>query len=151
MEYITKDTHLDFSTDGKTYKELYGMNGYPDMGSEPERKEVSNMRDSNKRYIAGLTDTGNLGFDFYYNKDETDADENLIRNSFREMKKQEEAGTLLSWRLVYPDGSSYSWQGKPTAYITAGGVGDPIAFKLFTTVESKLEYDDKATVSGGST
>lgn len=148
MEYITKDTHLDFSTDGgTTYKELYGMNGYPDMGGEPEQKDVSNMRDSNKRYIAGLTDTGNLGFDFYYNKDkddETTVDtRTIINNSFKEMKNQE--GKLIDWKLTYPDGSNYTWKGKPTAYITAGKVGDPIAFKLSVTVESKLEY------SGGTT
>ena len=103
MEYITKDTHLDFSTDGgTTYKELYGLNGYPDMGSEPEQKEVTNMRDSNKRYIAGLTDTGNLGFDFYYNKDkddETTVDATtLINNSFSVLKKQE--GKLVDWKLT---------------------------------------------------
>ncbi len=148
MEYITKDTHLDFSTDGgTTYKELYGMNGYPDMGGEPEQKDVSNMRDSNKRYIAGLTDTGNLGFDFYYNKDkdaETTVDTiTLINNSFSELKKQE--GKLIDWKLTYPDGSNYTWKGKPTAYITAGKVGDPIAFKLSVTVESKLNYSDGTT------
>lgn len=149
MEYITKDTHLDFSTDdGATYKELYGMNGYPDMGGEPEQKEVTNMRDKNKRYTAGLTDTGNLGFDFYYNKNkdaETTADSvTRINNSFAALKGQE--GNLLDWKLTYPDGSYYTWKGKPTAYITAGKVGDPIAFKLSVTVESSLDFTDVAVV-----
>lgn len=148
MEYITKDTHLDFSTDGgTTYKELYGMNGYPDMGGEPEQKEVTNMRDGNKRYTAGLTDTGNLGFDFYYNKDkddETTVDATtLINNSFSVLKQQE--GKLVDWKLTYPDGSNYTWKGKPTVYHTAGKVGDVIAFRLSTTVESKLAYADGAS------
>lgn len=144
MEYITKDTHLDFSTDdGVTYKELYGLNGYPDMGSEPEQKEVTNMRDGNKRYIAGLTDTGNLGFDFYYNKETEEDSGNLVKKAFAALKEQE--GKLINWKLTYPDGSNYTWKGKPTAYITAGKVGDVISFKLSVTVESKLEYSGGAS------
>ena len=140
MEYITKDTHLDYSTDSTAWKELYGLNGYPDMGSEPERKEVTNMRDGNKRYIGGLQDTGNLSFDFYYNKEAKADAGNVVNNSFADLKERE--NTLLDWRLTYPDGSYYTWKGKPTAYITAGKVGDVIAFKLSTSVESELEYFD---------
>lgn len=147
MEYITKDTHLDYSTDGSAWKELYGLNGYPDMGSEPERKEVTNMRDGNKRYIGGLQDTGNLNFDFYYNKESKADSGNVVSNSFAELKAQE--NTLLDWKLTYPDGAYYTWKGKPTAYITAGKVGDVIAFKLSTSVESMLEYSD-GTAAGES-
>ena len=144
MEYITKDTHLDFSTDdGATFKELYGLNGYPDMGSEPEQKEVTNMRDSNKRYIAGLTDTGNLGFDFYYNKETAEDSGNLVKKAFAALKDLE--GTLVDWKLTYPDGSNYTWKGKPTVYITAGKVGDVISFRLSATVESTLVYSDGAS------
>ena len=144
MEYITKDTHLDFSTDdGVTYKELYGLNGYPDMGSEPEQKDVTNMRDGNKRYIAGLTDTGNLGFDFYYNKETAEDSGNLIKKAFAALKELE--GTLVDWKLTYPDGSNYTWKGKPTVYITAGKVGDVISFRLSATVESTLVYSDGTT------
>ena len=103
MEYITKDTHLDFSTDdGVTYKELYGLNGYPDMGSEPEQKEVTNMRDSNKRYIAGLTDTGNLGFDFYYNKETAEDSGNLVKKTDKQIFSDENTNRgrgRLYWRL----------------------------------------------------
>ena len=144
MEYITKDTHLDFSTDdGVTYKELYGLNGYPDMGSEPEQKDVTNMRDGNKRYIAGLTDTGNLGFDFYYNKETAEDSGNLVKKAFAALKELE--GTLVDWKLTYPDGSNYTWKGKPTVYITAGKVGDVISFRLSATVESTLVYSDGTT------
>ena len=144
MEYITKDTHLDFSTDdGVTYKELYGLNGYPDMGSEPEQKDVTNMRDSNKRYIAGLTDTGNLGFDFYYNKETAEDSGNLVKKAFAALKEQE--GKLLNWKLTYPDRPHYTCTLQPTAYITAGKVGDVISFRLSTTVESTLEYSDGAS------
>lgn len=140
MEYITRDTHLDYSTDGTAYKELYGLNGYPDMGAEPEKTDVSNMRDKTKRSIDGLQDVGSLAFDFYYNA-ETAADSgNVIKKAFSALKALE--GTLLHWRLVFPDGSGYTWQGKPTVYMKSAGVGDPMQFNLSTSLESELEYDD---------
>lgn len=147
MEYITLDTHLDFSTDGLSFKELYGLNGYPDMGAEPEKTDVSNMRDKIKRSIDGLQDVGSLAFDFYYNA-ETSADSgNIIKKAFSALKEQE--GKLLHWRLVYPDGSGYTWTGKPTVYMKAGGVGDPMQFSLSTSLESALEFKEKIVSSEG--
>ena len=153
MEYLTKDTHLDFSTDnGATYKELYGLNGFPDMGGEPEKVDITNMRDGNKRYTSGLTDTGNLSFDFYYNRakdaETTTGGITMVNNAFAAMKAQE--GNLLNWKLTYPDGSSYSWTGKPTVYISSGSVGAPISFKLSVSVESKLDYSEGTAVTTGT-
>ncbi len=140
MEYLTKDTHLDFSEDGSAFKELYGLNNYPDMGSEPDKTDVSNMRDKNKRYIDGLTDPGTLVFDFFYNA-ETAADSgNVIKKSFSEL--QGKKNTLLDWKLVFPDGTYYSWKGKPTVYITSAGVGDPMKYKLSVSMESDLEWKE---------
>ena len=142
MEYTVQDTHLDFSTDSTTYKELYGMNKTPDMGGEPEKKEISNMRDKNKRYVLGLQDTGTLGFEFYYNKDKTAEENGVLKNSFSELKKLEKTNEAVDWRLTYPDGSYYSWKGKPSAYILGASVGDPIGFKLSVSVESEMEFTD---------
>ena len=150
MEYITKDTHLDFSTDGTSYKELYGLNGYPDMGAEPEKTDVSNMRDKTKRSIDGLQDIGSLVFDFYYNAETVADSGNVIKKAFSALKEQE--GELLYWRLVFPDGSGYTWQGKPTVYMKAGGRGDPMQFSLSTSLETALDYTDElVTTEGGGT
>lgn len=141
MEYITKDTHLDFSEDdGATYKELYGLNGYPDLGSEPEQVDVTNMRDKNKRYISGLTDPGSLQFDFYYNAETVSDTGNVIKKAFAALQQKKDA--LLSWKLAFPDGTNYTWQGKPTVYITSGGVNDPMKYKLIVSLESDLEWNE---------
>lgn len=151
MEYTVQDTHLDFSTDGTTYKELYGMNKTPDMGGEPEKKEVSNMRDKNKRHILGLQDTGTLGFEFYYNRNATAEENGVLQNSFSELKKLEKAGTPVDWKLTYPDDSYYSWKGTPSVYIMGASVGDPIGFRLSVSVESEIEFTEGAITTGGTT
>lgn len=151
MEYINKDVFLSYKeSGGSAYTELYGLSTYPDMGSQPEAKEVSNMRDKNKRYINGLQDTGMLKFDFYYNSGATpSAAEGVETGAFKKLKSLD--GKMLDWKLTFPDGSSYSWSGKPTSYITGGSVGDPIKFSLTTSVESDIEYAEPTTSGGGST
>jgi len=147
MELLTKDTHLDFSEDGSTWSELYGLDSYPEMGGDPPKVKVTNMRDSNERYIGGIPDISDLKFGFYYNK-ETAADSGtMIKKAFAKLKSLE--GTKLHWRLVYPDGSLYKWDGEPIVYMNSGNVGDAMKYTLNTTLESKLEWDDGTTNAGG--
>lgn len=140
MEYSNIDTHLDFSTDnGATYKELYGLSSYPDMGASPARIDVSNMRDKIKRAIDGQQDIGELTFDFYYNNESTE-DGEVIKKAFSALKAQE--GKLLAWKLCYPDETYYSWKGKPSVFMKGGGVSDPMRFTLSVTLETELEYKE---------
>ena len=141
MELLTQDTHLDFSEDGSVWSELYGLESYPDMGSDPPKVKVTNMRDKNERYIGGIPDVGDLKFGFFYNK-ETDADSgNMVKKAFAKLKEFEEGGKKLHWKLNYPDGTSYSWEGKPSVYINGGNVGDAMKYTLSVTLESKLEWN----------
>lgn len=144
MELLTKDTHLDYSEDGTSFKELYGLSGYPDMGGEPDKVDVSNMRDGTKRSINGLQDVNNLTFDFYYNSETSEDSGNVIKKAFSDLKKQE--GKKLHWRLVYPDGSGYAWQGMPTVFMKSAKVGDPMTFSLVSSLESALEYNDSISM-----
>ncbi len=149
MEFLTKDTHLDFSEDGSTYKELYGLNSDPDMGGEPEKVDVSNMRDSMQRNINGLIKTDALAFEFFYNKEEAAAAAaenpnaaNVEYNAFAKLKALEKAGKPVFWRHTYPDGSFYSWNGTPTVYMKGGKVGEARQFTLSVSLETTLEYSD---------
>ena len=39
-----------------TYKKLYGMSKVPDMSSEADKIDVTNLADKNKRNIPGIMD-----------------------------------------------------------------------------------------------
>ena len=145
MEMLTKDVFLSYSeTKDGEYKELYGLSGYPDMGGEPERVDVTHMRCSTKRYIEGLSDPGTLKFDFYYNSGDTpDLPEGAVSETYKELKDKK--GKLLYWKLTYPDGTFDSWAGKPTVYKKAGSVGDAISFALTTSLESDIVQNDAPT------
>lgn len=143
MEYLTKDTHLDYSeTNGGTYTELYGLNSFPKMGGSPNKVDVSNMRDSMQRSINGLQTVDNLDFGFYYNNETADDESDVIKKAFAKLKKLEKADKLVYWKLTYPDGSYYSWQGKPVVSMDAGNVGEAIKFTLSISLETSLEFTD---------
>ena len=83
MELLTKDTHLDFSSDdGSTWLELYGLESYPDMGADPPKVKVTNMRDANERYIGGIPDISDMKFGFFYNKEKDPDAGTMIKKNF---------------------------------------------------------------------
>lgn len=140
MELLTKDIHLDFSEDGSTWSELYGLENYPDMGSDPPKVKVTNMRDKNERYIGGLPDISDLKFGFFYNKETTADTGTMVKKAFSKLKALE--GTKLHWRLVYPDDTCNTWEGKPTVYMNGGNAGEALKYTLTTTLESDLDYSE---------
>lgn len=147
MEYLTKDTYLSFKeTEDGDYTELYGLNSFPKMGGTPEKKDVTNMRDSMKRSINGLQNVDNLDFGFFYNA-ETEADTGKVaKKAFSALKALEKKNKLAFWRLTYPDNSYYDWQGKPVVNMDAGNVGDVLKFTLSVSLESELVFAE-GTVS----
>lgn len=143
MEYLTKDTHLDYAEAKEgAYTELYGLNSFPKMGGSPNKVDVSNMRDSMQRSINGLQTVDNLDFGFYYNNETADDESDVIKKAFARLKNLEKADKLVHWKLTYPDGSYYSWQGKPVVSMDAGNVGEAIKFTLSISLETNLEFTD---------
>ncbi len=144
MELLSRNTWLGVSEDdGATYLELYGLTGTPDMGGEPNKVDVTNLRDKVQRSIDGNQQVSSLQFPFNYNneKDNT-VTENMVKRSFAKLKELEDSGKLLQWKLTYPDGTSYAWSGRPTAWRTAANVDEPLKFNLSVSLESALEYAD---------
>lgn len=87
-EYSSIHTKMFIDTatsSSPAWKELYGLYEVPEMGSTPEKIEVTNLSDTNKRYVFGVQDFGDMEFKFYYNSGDTD-DENLIRNSYQTLQ-----------------------------------------------------------------
>ena len=73
--FSTKGVQLQTSaTAAGTYAKLVDIKDYPDLGTAPDKIEVTTLTDSQKRYIAGLKDVGdNLEFTCNYVKADYDA------------------------------------------------------------------------------
>ena len=130
-----------------TYKKLYGLNLVPEMGGTPEQIDVTNLEDSHKRSILGIQDNGTLDFEFYATNGETDTSAQ-IRDTWNILRGYETAGTLLNWKLEYPDGEGFTWKGACSVRRQSVGVNQ--AVKLTLTVGLESELTDISPASSGT-
>lgn len=107
---------------------IEGMTSTPDMGSEPEKIDVTTFdNEKYKSYITGLMDPGALTFEFV---DKT-SNFNAAHNA---------EGNQNTYLLTFPDGSKYSWSGTHRTYKLGAAVGDRINFAVSCTPSSELSY-----------
>lgn len=123
MAFLTAKTKLKI---GSTL--IGGMDSTPDMGSEPEKVDVTTFdNEKYKSYISGLMDPGNLTFEFI--------DHTTNFNAAYALD-----GKNNDYTLEFPDGSKYAWSGEHRTYKLAASVGDPLKFAIACTPSTELTY-----------
>lgn len=120
-----------------SYKKLYGLFTVPEMGGTPEMIDVTNLEDGIKRNIPGIGDTGTLDFEFYATEQETDTS-SQIRDTWNILRGYQTAGTSMMWKLEYPDGEGFTWQGKCSVRRQSVSVNSAIKFTLTIGLETAL-------------
>lgn len=140
-EFNSKGTILSIAavpqSGDPSYKKLYGLFTVPEMGGTPEMIDVTNLEDGIKRNIPGIGDTGTLDFEFYATEQETDTS-SQIRDTWNILRGYQTAGTSMMWKLEYPDGEGFTWQGKCTVRRQSVSVNSAIKFTLTIGLETAL-------------
>ena len=140
-EFNSKGTKLSVAaipqSGDPTYKSLYGLYSVPEMGGTPETIDVTNLDDAVKRSILGIQDTGSLEFEFYATMGETDTT-TQIRDTWNILRGYQTAGTVMMWKLEYPDGEGFTWQGKCSVRKSSQGVNEAGKFTLTVGLETAL-------------
>lgn len=143
-ELLSKGIHLDVCEDIAAelvkWRKLYGLSEVPDIGGDPEKIEVTNLEDSNVRYINGIADFGDLEFTFFYNREDTaDAEGSAqVKESYAVLRAYQLAGKSLYYRLIYPDGTGHQWRGSVNVKRTGVAVNEALSFILATSLESEM-------------
>ena len=103
----------------------------PDMGSDPERVDVTPVSDTSgkKIYIAGLQDVQNLNFDFY-STGSLPADANNVACS-----------------VSYPNGQTHTFTADVRYFMLATSPGEPLKARASCVVSS---WGDSSSSSSGS-
>lgn len=143
MEFNSKGCKLSVGPDPVspatevTYKKLYGLYNIPEMGGSPERLDVTNLEDGHKRSILGIGDVSDMDFGFYATKGETDTTAQ-IRDTWNVLQAYQTAGTVLNWKLEYPDGNGFTWKGTCSVKLDATTVNKAVSFTLSTGLDTAL-------------
>ena len=125
---------------------LPGLQQFPDLGGDIDNVDVTTLADSNYQYIKGLQDFGELEFTFVY---DTAISMNLptgaifAGSNFKLAKMLENPASLgynwgTQWRVSFPDGTTFTFSGQPTATPVGAGVNDAIQFTLSFALSSDI-------------
>lgn len=121
---------------------LYGLKSTPDIGGTREKKEVTNLLDTAHRYIAGLAKYDDMTFDFYYNS--SDANPNVssaqVAGAFRAARAAEVSGASVAQKVVFPDGTYFTWTGQVATKVKKMDVDGVMEFSIISIPNTRLVY-----------
>jgi hypothetical protein len=137
---LTKDIELRYSTTkAGAFTKLDGLFEIPDLGSEPEMIDVTNLSDGNMKYIHGLKDYGSLTFSFIYDGEGADSNYKLL-------KDLEVAGNPVFWEVAIPGAAGdstkeakFDFSGTPAVWMSGAGVNARVEFQLSIALDSDIE------------
>lgn len=125
---LSKGTVLSYKdAAGVDFIPVAGVKSIPQIGSDPERIDVTDLQSEKRQYIAGLQDVDNLEFAVVYKT----ADFTTF-HAFAET-----ATSATEFQIEYPDGMIVTFKGEPTVRLGA------------TEVNGALEYSIVIVVSDG--
>ncbi len=123
-----------------TYNKLTNISDYPDMGSDPEALEVTNLTDTMQRFIKGIKASGSLAFNAYY-----------IKSEYQKLAALEGktilyalwfGGTVAEGGAVTPTGDDgkLSFTGQLSVRITGGGTNEPRKMAISIMPNSAITF-----------
>lgn len=141
MELSSIGIKLFYSaTQTGTYKALYGLRSVPAVGGDMKRIDVTGLGDRYRRSIKGVRELGDLEFDFFYNSDgeNENGEANMVMSSYKTLRDLDTKDAKAWFKLVYPDGTGFMWQGALTVVRNKADVNSALSFKLKVTVLTEL-------------
>lgn len=131
-ELLSKGTKLSFKKSGESdYTNLTGLKATPDFGAESEKIEVTDLSDSNKRYIDGIGDYGD-SLEYTFNYESKDG------SSYYLLKELETSKEVVSFKQEYADGLTFIFDGQVTTKFSGSEVNNALEFTASITVNSNV-------------
>lgn len=137
---LTRGISLSYKSTGNTFTEIANLQECPELGGTAEKVEVTTLADSNKKYINGVKDFGDLAFKFLY-------DNSGEESNYRIVRGLEEAASKVDWKVTFPDGTTFGFSGEVTTTIGSAAVNDALTFTASITLNSDIVVTNPS--SGG--
>lgn len=101
----------------------------PDVGSEPERVDVTTLADDKRKYIKGIEDSENLTFPCVYRTE-----------VFAKVKEDEDDGGQYQFQLTYPDRAGFDFAGEIATTFSGAEINGALAFTLIVIPHSGPDF-----------
>ena len=114
---------------------LAGLMAIPDMGSEPEKVEVTCLTDEVKKYEFGIGDPGDMAFEFQY-------DNSSEETAYRKLNALAKNRGIGNFELAFADGTKFEFTGYVNVKINGAGVNGHVTFTATVGLQSDIEVTD---------
>ena len=131
----TIGTILKMGAQSSSLTEVPDLQDFPDLMGAPDKIETTTMKNTSRTYIPGLKDPGDMAFNFLY----SGMGEST---NYAKLKAVQDAKSTKYFQLVFPDGSSFAWQGKVSLSVPGKGIGEALQFTANITPTSEIEEID---------
>lgn len=129
---LTKDTTISYKTQAQqTFTEIDLLMEVPELGGDPEKIEVTTLKDSVKKYIPGVRDLGDLAFKFLY-------DNSGANSNYRILRGLQENNELATFKIEYPDGTAHQFDAYVNVKMDAAAVNAAMTFTATMSLQSDI-------------
>ena len=129
---LSKGTTLSVKKDGSTsFTEIPDLMEVPELGGDPEKVEVTTLKDGVKKYIPGVKDLGDLAFKFLY-------DNSGANSNYRVLRGVQESGKPAEFKVEYPDGTGHAFTAYVNVKMDAAAVNGSLTFTASMSLQSEI-------------
>jgi len=129
---LSKDTKLLYKTNGMSdFTEIDLLMEVPELGGDPEKVDVTTLKDSVRKYISGVRDLGDLQFKFLY-------DNSGPTSNYRILRGLQENNELATFKVEYPDGTGHEFDAYVSVKMDSGTVNAALTFTATMFLQSEI-------------
>ena len=126
---LSKGITFSYSATGEgVFTEVANLQEIPSLGGTPDKVDITCLSDSNKKYINGLIDYGDLAFKFLY-------DNSTATSNYRVLKG---LTGVNFFKIEFPDDTSFAFSGECSCSMESAAVNDALTFTANIALNSAI-------------
>lgn len=141
---LSKDITLSYKSgtgSTATYVEIENLQEIPSLGGDVDTVEVTTLADAAHTFIRGLKNYGDkLAFKFLYDNSAATSNYRVCKSLEAEYDADPEF--KHEWKVTFPDGTEFAFEGQAQASIDAAGTNAALTFTLNIAISSDITVTD---------
>lgn len=109
------------ATSESSFTDLPNLISVPEIGGEKSKIDVTTLADSQEKFIPGIKSVGDMEFGFLY-------DANQTASSYKILNKIEKSEKTAAFKLTFPDGTEFTFDGYVSLKTGSAEVDDKLTF-----------------------
>ncbi|MDD3840760.1 MAG: phage tail tube protein [Clostridia bacterium] len=139
MAISYNETTISYKEGSMTdFEEIDLLMEVPEIGGDPEKIEVTTLKDKHKKYIPGISDLGDLDFVFLF-------DNSTETSNYRILKGLQDNKKIATYKVEYPDGTGHQFDAYVNVKIAGGEVNAAATFTASMFLQSDIETVNPTT------